>query len=198
MLTYAIFGPSGNGKTLLAHYLGNYCSVKGLASFVEVKAVDLISKVVGETEQNIRNVFLQARERSPCVLFLDQIETIAGKRTEEEENVSFDRILSILLVEIDGIQNKLMSEENETVLVIGATNNVEALDPAIKRSGRLGYHINISPPSTVEEIFLVLKSVCGKIPIMNEFGEISEISKQTVLFSLANKIHASQSSSSLF
>jgi transitional endoplasmic reticulum ATPase len=142
-------GPSGAGKSHLALAIADEVRRRGLASFVSVRCTDLLNKVVGDTEKALRELFATARNAAPCVLFFDQIESIAPVRgfdTSTEQ--TFDRMLSMLLVEMDGfttsrakLQDSLTSTAaraaflKEHVVVLASTTHKELLDPAILRPG---------------------------------------------------------------
>lgn len=142
-------GPSGSGKSHLALAIADEVRRRGLASFVSVRCTDLLTKVVGDTEKALRELFATARNAAPCVLFFDQIESIAPVRgfdTSTEQ--TFDRMLSMLLVEMDGfntsrakLKDSLTSDAaraaflKEHVVILASTTNKELLDPAILRPG---------------------------------------------------------------
>jgi transitional endoplasmic reticulum ATPase len=142
-------GPPGSGKTHLANAVAEDVRRRGLASFVSVQCSDLLTKVVGDTEKALRELFATARNAAPCVLYFDQIESIAPLRgfdTSTEQ--TFDRMLSMLLVEMDGfstsrtkLQQSLASAEarmaflKQHVVILASTTNKELLDPAILRPG---------------------------------------------------------------
>lgn len=142
-------GPPGSGKTHLANAVAEEVRRCGLASFVSVQCSDLLTKIVGDTEKALRELFATARNAAPCVLYFDQIESIAPLRgfdTSTEQ--TFDRMLSMLLVEMDGfntsrtkLQRSLANEEarmallKQHVVILASTANKELLDPAILRPG---------------------------------------------------------------
>ena len=134
-----IFGSSGVGKTSLAAQFLAQIEQRGVGTTIRARAVDLISKYVGVTEANIASLFRKARRQSPCVIFLDNIDRIAPPRvTEDRENTSsplWDRILSIFLTEIDGITSKYDDHFSEYVFVVGCSQSMEYVDPALRRSG---------------------------------------------------------------
>ncbi|KAH9259781.1 hypothetical protein BASA81_002203 [Batrachochytrium salamandrivorans] len=159
-----LHGESGNGKTLLGLDLGRQVQSLGLANFFCVKCLDLISKVVGETESNVAKMFAHARESAPCLLFLDQLDALAPKRGEDGDSTSertFDRVLSVLLVELDGI----LTKRQHSIVVLASCRAVECLEPALVRPGRLGTHILIPPANTVEEKVAVIQACTTGMPI---------------------------------
>jgi len=141
-------GPPGCGKTLLAKAIANESKV----NFISVKGPALLSKYVGESEQGVREVFRKARQASPCIIFFDEIDSLVPARGggSTESHVA-ERVLSQFLAELDGI------EELKGVLVLGATNRSDILDPAVLRPGRFDEVIEIPMPNEKdrEEIFRV-------------------------------------------
>ncbi len=130
-------GPPGTGKTLLAKAI----ATEARANFISIAGPELLTKWVGATEQAIRQLFAQARQASPCVIFIDELDTLAPARGSflGDSGVS-DRAIGQLLVELDGLQSA------EGILAIAATNRKEAIDPALMRSGRIELHVPIDLP----------------------------------------------------
>lgn len=141
-------GPPGCGKTLLAKAVANESKV----NFISIKGPALLSKYVGESERGIRDVFRKARQAAPCIVFFDEIDALLPQRSASstDSHVS-ERVLSQFLVELDGI------EELRGVLVLGATNRVDMLDPAVIRPGRFDEIVEIPLPNEQdrEKIFTV-------------------------------------------
>lgn len=131
-------GPPGCGKTLLAKAIANESKV----NFISVKGPALLSKYVGESEKGVREVFTKARQAAPCIVFFDEIDALASVRsaTSSDSNVS-ERVLSQFLTELDGI------DELKGVLVLGATNRPDMLDPAAVRPGRFDKIVEIPIPN---------------------------------------------------
>ena len=129
-----LYGPPGTGKTLLARALAGESDV----NFVSVAGPELLDKYVGESEKAVREVFDRARQAAPAIVFIDEIDAIAGVRGSASE--TSERVVSQLLTEMDGL------EENPSLVVIAATNRREALDPALLRPGRLEEHIEVPEP----------------------------------------------------
>lgn len=142
-----LYGKPGTGKTLLAKAVAH----EARANFISVNASNFISKWVGEAEQKITEVFKKARQAAPCVLFFDEIDSLTPKRGGNEGNQVVERVVSQLLVELDG------TEELHGVVVIGATNRPDIIDPALLRSGRFDVQLELPDPdvSAREEIFRV-------------------------------------------
>ncbi|MCZ7397614.1 MAG: CDC48 family AAA ATPase, partial [Candidatus Methanoperedens sp.] len=132
-----LYGPPGTGKTLLAKAAANESS----ANFISVRGPQLLSKWVGESEKAIREVFKKARQVSPCILFLDELDAIAPIRGMDNSSRTSERVVNQLLTELDGI------ETLKNVVVIAATNRPEIVDPALIRSGRFDRLVFVGPPS---------------------------------------------------
>lgn len=121
-----LYGPPGTGKTLLAKAVAK----ESEANFISVKGPELLSKWVGESEKAMREIFKKARQASPCIVFFDEIDSIAPRRgTSSDGNVT-ERVVNQLLTEIDGL------EALHDVVIIGATNRPDILDTALLRPGR--------------------------------------------------------------
>jgi len=131
-----LYGPPGCGKTLLAKAV----ATESEANFIAVKGPEILSKWVGESEKAVREIFAKARQAAPCVVFFDEIDSIVPKRGMRYDAGVTDRIVNQLLTEMDGIA-KL-----EGVVVIGATNRPDILDPALLRPGRFDRIIYVPPP----------------------------------------------------
>ena len=142
-----LHGKPGTGKTLLAKAVAHEVR----ANFISVNASNFISKWVGEAENKISEVFKKARQAAPCVLFFDEIDALTPRRGESEGNQVLERVVSQLLVELDG------TEELHGVVVIGATNRPDIIDPALLRSGRFEVQMELPEPDLEarEEIFRV-------------------------------------------
>jgi transitional endoplasmic reticulum ATPase len=132
-----LWGAPGTGKTLLAKAVAS----QARANFIAVNGPELLSKWVGASEQAVREVFTKARQAAPCVVFIDEIDTLAPARGsfQGDSGVS-DRVVGQLLVELDGLQGC------PNVLLVGATNRPEALDPALLRAGRLDLQLKVDLP----------------------------------------------------
>ena len=131
-----LHGPSGTGKTLLAKAV----ATQSEANFISVRGPELLSKWVGESERGIREIFKRARQSSPCVVFFDEIDSIAPIRGAGGENAVTERVVSQLLTELDGMENM------HGVIVLAATNRADMIDPALLRPGRFDKIIQIPLP----------------------------------------------------
>ncbi|MEK0352799.1 MAG: AAA family ATPase, partial [Nitrosopumilus sp.] len=131
-----LHGPSGTGKTLLAKAV----ATESEANFVSVRGPELLSKWVGESERGIREIFKRARQSAPCVIFFDEIDSIAPIRGAGGDVQVSERVVSQLLTELDGMENM------HGVIVLAATNRADMIDPALLRPGRFDKIIQIPLP----------------------------------------------------
>ncbi|QLD87502.1 CDC48 family AAA ATPase [Natronomonas salina] len=129
-----LYGPPGTGKTLIAKAVANEVD----AHFEVVDGPEIVSKYKGESEERLREVFDRAVENSPAVIFVDEIDSIAGARDEDADMEN--RVVAQLLTLMDGL------EDRGQVIVIGATNRVDVVDPALRRGGRFDREIEIGAP----------------------------------------------------
>ena len=167
-----LHGPSGTGKTLLAKAV----ATQSEANFVSVRGPELLSKWVGESERGIREIFKRARQSAPCVVFFDEIDSIAPIRGAGGETAVTERVVSQLLTELDGMENM------HGVIVLAATNRADMIDPALLRPGRFDKIIQIPLPDK-ESRKSILKINAEKIPTISEpsdpkhidFDKLSEI-----------------------
>ncbi|MCL5433459.1 MAG: CDC48 family AAA ATPase [Candidatus Marsarchaeota archaeon] len=130
-----LYGAPGTGKTLLAKAVANESD----AHFINISGPELVSKFVGESEEKLREIFNEAKSKAPTIIFMDEIDAIAPKR-EESTNEVERRMVSQLLTLMDGIGSR------GQVIVIGATNRPNAIDPALRRPGRFDREIEIGVP----------------------------------------------------
>ncbi|MGB9932262.1 CDC48 family AAA ATPase [Haloarcula amylolytica] len=130
-----LHGPPGTGKTLMAKAVANEID----AYFTTISGPEIMSKYYGESEEQLREVFEEAEENAPAIVFIDEIDSIAPKRGETQGDVE-RRVVAQLLSLMDGL------EERGQVIVIGATNRVDAIDPALRRGGRFDREIEIGVP----------------------------------------------------
>ena len=131
-----LYGPPGTGKTMLAQAAARECG----ANFIAVDGPEVFNKWLGASEEAIRHVFRLARQVAPAVLFFDQLDAIAPRRSGDSANATTARVVSQLLAELDGI------EVASRVVVLGATNRRDLLDPALLRPGRLGRGVYVGLP----------------------------------------------------
>ena len=154
-----LHGPSGTGKTLMAKAV----ATQSEANFVSVRGPELLSKWVGESERGIREIFKRARQSAPCVIFFDEIDSIAPIRGAGGETVVTERVVSQLLTELDGMENM------HGVVVLAATNRADMIDPALLRPGRFDKIIQIPLPDK-ESRKSILEINCKDIPIADPKG----------------------------
>ena len=133
-----LHGPSGTGKTLLAKAV----ATESEANFISVKGPELLSKWVGESEKGIREIFRRARQASPCVIFFDEIDSIAPTRGGEGGGGGAERMVSQILTELDGISAL------HGVVVLGATNRPDMIDPSLLRPGRFDRIVLVPNPDS--------------------------------------------------
>ena len=163
-----LYGPPGTGKTLMARAVASETN----ANFISVRGPQLLSKWVGESEKAIRQTFRKARQVSPTVVFFDELDSLAPSRSQEVGSNVSERVVNQLLTELDGL------EEMEDVIVIGATNRPDMIDPALIRTGRFDRLVFIGEP-TIEGREQILKIHTQDIPLsadvsLRELAEITE------------------------
>ncbi len=152
-----LYGPPGCGKTLLAKAV----ATESGANFIAVKGPEILSKWVGESEKAIREIFRRARQVAPAVVFFDEIDSIAPARGFRHDSGVTDRIVNQLLAEMDGIQTL------KNVVVIGATNRADIIDPALLRPGRFDRIIYVPPPDKKSRLE-ILKVHTRKVPLAED------------------------------
>jgi transitional endoplasmic reticulum ATPase len=178
-----LHGPSGTGKTLLAKAV----ATESEANFISVKGPELISKWVGESERGIREIFRRARQAAPCVIFFDEIDSIAATRGGGMGDIEGSgasgyggagRMLSQLLTEMDGVQ------EMQGVMVVAATNRADMIDTALLRPGRFDRIVYVPNPDRNTRVRILEIHTRGK-PISRDI-DLSKIAEQTEGFSGAD------------
>lgn len=160
------YGPPGCGKTLMAKAIANECG----ANFISVKGPELLNAYFGGSEANVRDLFDKARAASPCILFFDEMDSLARARgSGGGSSDTSDRVINQLLSEIDGIGS------GKTLFIIGATNRPDILDPGIMRPGRLDQLIYIPLPDRDSRIS-IFKANLRKSPIDDiTFEQLSDV-----------------------
>jgi len=153
------YGPPGCGKTLLAKAIANECQ----ANFISVKGPELLTMWFGESEANVREIFDKARQSAPCVLFFDELDSIANQRGSSSGDAggAADRVLNQILTEMDGMGSK------KTVFIIGATNRPDIIDSALMRPGRLDQLIYIPLPDEKSRLS-IFKANLRKSPLARD------------------------------
>jgi transitional endoplasmic reticulum ATPase len=171
------YGPPGCGKTLLAKAIANECQ----ANFISIKGPELLTMWFGESEANVRDIFDKARSAAPCVLFFDELDSIAKSRGGDlggDAGGAADRVINQILTEMDGMGAK------KNVFIIGATNRPDIIDSAILRPGRLDQLIYIPLPDQDSRI-CILKASLRKTPVSKEV-DIKYLAELTKGFSGAD------------
>eukprot|EP00029_Vermamoeba_vermiformis_P005272 TRINITY_DN177_c7_g2_i1.p1 TRINITY_DN177_c7_g2~~TRINITY_DN177_c7_g2_i1.p1 ORF type:complete len:804 (-),score=277.47 TRINITY_DN177_c7_g2_i1:251-2662(-) len=153
------YGPPGCGKTLLAKAIANECQ----SNFISIKGPELLTMWFGESEANVRELFDKARQAAPCVLFFDELDSIARARGSSSGDAggAGDRVLNQMLTEMDGMESK------KNVFIIGATNRPDIIDPALMRPGRLDQLIYIPLPDFKSRV-QVFKAALKKSPVAKD------------------------------
>ncbi|MDQ3084901.1 MAG: AAA family ATPase, partial [Thermoproteota archaeon] len=159
-------GPSGTGKTMLAKAV----ATESEANFISVKGPELLSKWVGESERGIREIFRRARQAAPCVVFFDEIDSIAPVRGLGGDSMVTERVVSQLLTELDGIQ------QLTSVVIIAATNRSDMIDPALLRPGRFDKIVYVPlPDKATRKKILEIHSSEKPISDIVDFDRIVEL-----------------------
>jgi transitional endoplasmic reticulum ATPase len=141
-----LHGKPGTGKTYLAKALASESGV----NFISVKGPQILSRYIGESEKGVRELFRMAKQASPCILFLDEIDSLTPRRSNDSSGSGvIDRVIGQFLTEMDGI------EDLKGVIVLAATNRIDLIDPALLRSGRFDLIFELPLPDTAtrEKIF---------------------------------------------
>jgi len=170
------YGPPGTGKTLLAKAIANETQ----ANFISIKGPELLTMWFGESEANVRDVFDKARAAAPCVMFFDELDSIAKARGGGggDAGGAGDRVLNQILTEMDGMNAK------KNVFIIGATNRPDQIDSALLRPGRLDQLIYIPLPDEPSRLS-ILKAALRKSPVAQDV-DLGFLSKNTHGFSGAD------------
>ena len=166
-----LYGPPGTGKTLIAKALAKTTE----SNFISIKGPELLSKWVGESEKGVREIFRKARQAAPCIIFFDEIDALAPRRSGGDSSHVSESVVSQILTEIDGL------EELHDVLIVGATNRLDIVDDVLLRPGRFDRIIRVPNPDAKsrEKIF---KIHTRKKPLASDIN-LSEIVDRTEGFS---------------
>ncbi|MFH0884688.1 MAG: CDC48 family AAA ATPase [Candidatus Micrarchaeota archaeon] len=164
-----MYGPPGTGKTLLAKAVAN----ESEANFISISGAQVLTKYVGESEKMVREIFKKARMAAPCVLFIDEIDAIAIRRSGRGESgtLVMERVVDTLLTEMDGLRSL------KNVVVIGATNRPDMLDPALMRAGRFDRLVEITPPD--ERARLEIFKICTSRMPMDREVSLKDLARLT-------------------
>lgn len=169
-----LYGPPGTGKTLFARAVAGEAGVP----FFSVNGSDFIEMFVGLGAKRVRSLFEKAREKAPCIIFIDEIDSIGGQRNALS-NSEHNQTINALLTEMDGFA------KDSGILVLATTNQPNNLDPALKRSGRFDSHISIPLPSTTEDRLKII-NVHKRGRTFDEEIDFESLAKQWVGFSGAD------------
>lgn len=169
-----LYGPPGTGKTLLAKAIAGEANVP----FIYASGSDFIEKYVGVGAQRVRDLFNKARKKSPCIIFIDEIDSIGGQRGQDDSSGEDRKTINALLTEMDGFK------ETENVIVIGATNRLEDLDSALVRPGRFTDKFCVPLPETSAERLEVIK-IYAKDKCLGDDVDLSALAHETAGFSPA-------------
>ncbi|CAP69267.1 uncharacterized protein PODANS_1_9330 [Podospora anserina S mat+] len=154
------YGPPGTGKTLLAKAIATEYSL----NFFSVKGPELLNMYIGESEANVRRVFQRARDARPCVVFFDELDSVAPKRGNQGDSGGvMDRIVSQLLAELDGMSGG--DEDAGGVFVVGATNRPDLLDQALLRPGRFDKMLYLGVSDTHEKQMKIMEALTRKFTL---------------------------------
>lgn len=152
-----LYGPPGTGKTLLAKAVATECSL----NFLSVKGPELINMYIGESEKNVRDIFQKARSARPCVIFFDELDSLAPARGASGDSGGvMDRVVSQMLAEIDGL-----NDSTQDLFIIGASNRPDLIDPALLRPGRFDKLLYVGVNSDPSYRERVLKALTRKFKL---------------------------------
>jgi vacuolar protein-sorting-associated protein 4 len=165
-----LYGPPGTGKSFLA----KACATEAKGTFFSIKSSDLLSKFLGETEKQVKNLFEMARERKPSIIFIDEIDSVCGARGEGEHE-TMRRVKTEILVQMQGV-----GSDNKNVLVLGATNLPWEIDPAVRRRFERRIYISLPDEHSRKEI---VRYHLGETPHDCSEEDLEEIGNLTEGFS---------------
>lgn len=196
-----LYGPPGCGKTLIAKAVANSLAKKvqertgngtGKAYFLNIKGPELLNKFVGETERQIRQVFARAREKAsegmPVIIFFDEMESMFRTRGSGVSSDVESTIVPQLLTEIDGVEGL------ENVIVIGASNREDMIDPAVLRPGRLDVKIKVERPDAEAAADIFSKYLTANLPLhsddLAEFGNDRQTCVKAMISKTVERMYA--------
>lgn len=157
-----LYGPPGTGKTLLAKAVATECSL----NFLSVKGPELINMYIGESEKNVRDIFQKARSARPCVIFFDELDSLAPARGASGDSGGvMDRVVSQMLAEIDGL-----NDSTQDLFIIGASNRPDLIDPALLRPGRFDKLLYVGVNSDASYRERVLKALTRKFRLHEDIS----------------------------
>ncbi|MCK4319229.1 CDC48 family AAA ATPase [Candidatus Micrarchaeota archaeon] len=168
-----LYGPPGTGKTLLA----KAAATETDSNFIAINGPEVVSKWVGESEKVLREMFRKARQSAPCILFFDEIDSIAPRRGTGGDSMTTERIVDTLLAEMDGLKGL------KNVVVMGATNRPDILDKALLRAGRFDKLVEIPVPDEKARLE-ILRIHTKKMPLKGV--DLKELAKITINYTGAD------------
>eukprot|EP00257_Ricinus_communis_P017265 XP_015575666.1 LOW QUALITY PROTEIN: peroxisome biogenesis protein 6 [Ricinus communis] len=173
-----LYGPPGTGKTLLAKAVATECSL----NFLSVKGPELINMYIGESEKNVRDIFQKARSARPCVIFFDELDSLAPARGASGDSGGvMDRVVSQMLAEIDGL-----NDSTQDLFIIGASNRPDLIDPALLRPGRFDKLLYVGVNSDASYRERVLKALTRKFTLHQDVSLYSIAKKCPLNFTGAD------------
>jgi transitional endoplasmic reticulum ATPase len=168
-----LFGPPGTGKTLLAKAIAH----ESKANFISIKGPEILSKWVGESEKAVREIFKKAKQATPSIVFLDELDSIAPRRGISSDSHVIERVVNQMLTSIDGL------ESLDGVVIVGATNRPDMIDPGLLRTGRFDRLVQIPAPDERERLE-IFKIHTAHMPLKNV--SLTELAKRTEGYSGAD------------
>jgi len=168
-----LYGPPGTGKTMLAKAIASECE----ANFISVRGPEIFNKWLGESEKAIRNIFQKARQASPCIVFFDEIDAVAPRRTGDS-NPTTGRVVNQLLTELDGMG------ASKGVVFLAATNRIEELDTALIRPGRIDLLLNVDVPNEAGRLDILER--LSKNMLLKDKNDLQLIARESIDFSGAD------------
>ncbi|QSB06913.1 AAA family ATPase [Natronoglycomyces albus] len=169
-----LYGPPGCGKT----YIVRAVAGSGNANVITIKGSELLNKWVGESEANVRDLFRRARQASPTLMFFDELDALAPVRGQGTDGGTADRVVAALLTELDG------AEALRDVVVVGATNRPDMIDPALRRPGRLERLVYVPPPDAAARAEIL--AAAGKNVPFSDDVDLVELGDQLEFYSAAD------------
>jgi transitional endoplasmic reticulum ATPase len=169
-----LYGPPGCGKTFLLRALAG----SGQLNVFGVKGAELLDKYVGESERAVRELFRRAADAAPALVFLDEVDALAPRRGQSSDSGVADRVVASLLTELDG------AEPLRDVIVVGATNRPELIDPALLRPGRLERLVYVPPPDAAARTE-ILRAAGRNIPLAADV-DLTKLGEELVGYSAAD------------